>query len=311
MTLASDQKVGPDNPSEISRRMLELEDTVLAEWEKRVRESIKEAGTMTHPVLIDTLPSLYHNIAEALTPGYPRTSAASVTPSVATEHGGERARLTGYQTHNVITEYQLLRSALIDVLEGNGVSISDGEMQIISATIDACIREAATGFTLVQAAFQERFVATLAHDLRNPLSTAGMLAQLIQRTSDPKKINDCAEKIIGNIRRVDRMIQELLDTVVFQQGERLRLNPSNFDMAELAAEVREQSAAAYGQRFETDGPSTMGWWGRDAVKRALENMISNAVKYGAADAPIRIAFAAYHGRVILSVHNEGAPIPPE
>src|SRR6185312_8724718 len=153
MTLASDQKVGPDNPSVISRRMLELEDTVLAEWEKRVRESIKEAGTMTHPVLIDTLPSLYHNIAEALTPGYPRTSAASVTPSVATEHGGERARLTGYQTHNVITEYQLLRSALIDVLEGNGVSISDGEMQIISATIDACIREAATGFTLVQAAF--------------------------------------------------------------------------------------------------------------------------------------------------------------
>lgn len=311
MTFASDQRVGPDKPSEISRRMLELEDVVLTEWEKRVRISIKEASSLTHPVIIDTLPALYHNLVEALTPDYPRTSAAAATPAVASEHGGERARLTSYQAQNVIAEYQLLRSTIIDVLKQNNVRISDEQMQIISTAIDACIREAATAFTMAQAVFQERFVATLAHDLRNPLASASMMAQLIQRTSNPEKINECARRIVENISRADRMIQELLDTMIFQQGERLRFQLTHFDMADVVREVCEQSAAVHGHRFEMAGTTAMGWWGRDAIKRALENLVSNAVKYGASDTPIRIAFAVYHGRIELSVHNEGVPIPPE
>ena len=311
MTLASDQKVGPENPSLISRRMLELEDAVLAEWEKRVRESVKEARSLTHPVIVDTLPALYHNIAQALTPNYPRTSAAAVTPSVATEHGGERARVTNYQAQSVIVEYQIFKSALVDVLKQNDVPISDGEMQIIGSAIDACIRESATAFTLVQAAFQERFVATLAHDLRNPLHSASMLAQLIQRTGDSGKINECAKKIGENIQRADKMIQELLDAMVFQQGERLQLRLTNFDLGDVVREICEQSAAVHGPRFESAGTSITGWWGRDAIKRALENLIGNAVKYGAPDTPIRIEFVEYHERIQLSVHNEGPPVPPE
>ncbi|MDF3035186.1 MAG: histidine kinase, partial [Paucimonas sp.] len=268
-------------------------------------------GTLPHPILINTLPALYHNLVEALTPDYPRTSVAAVTPSVAAEHGGERARLTSFQAQSVITEYQLLRSTIIDVLKWNNVSISDEEMQIISSTIDACIREAATAFTLVQAAFQERFVATLAHDLRNPLAVIGMMAQLIPQTNDAEKANGYARKIAENVGRADRMIQELLDTMIFQQGERLQFNPTLFNIEEVVEEVCEQSAAVYGPRFETAGTSIMGWWGRDAVKRALENMISNAVKDGAPETPIRIAFVEYHGRIELSVHNEGTPIPPE
>jgi signal transduction histidine kinase len=164
---------------------------------------------------------------------------------------------------------------------------------------------------LVQAVFQERFVAMLAHDLRNPLSTISMMAQLIPQTNDSGKINEYAKKIGENVSRTDRMIQELLDTMLFQQGERLHFRPTHFDIADVVREVCEQSAAVHGSRFETDGASITGWWGRDAIKRALENLISNAVKYGSPDMPIRIAFAEYHGRIELSVRNEGAPIPPD
>jgi len=45
--------------------------------------------------------------------------------------------------------------------------------------------------------------------------------------------------------------------------------------------------------------------------RALENLVGNALKYGAKDPPITTKIDHYHGRMLLAVHNEGKPIPPD
>lgn len=311
MTIATDQKIGPDHPSLTTRRMLELREAVLEEWEKRVRASVKSAASLTHPLLINTIPSLYHNIAEALTPDYPRTSASAVTPSVASEHGGERARLTNYEVHAVICEYQILRSAIVDVLKRNNVQLRDDEVYIISSAIDNSIRESVTAFTLAQAAFREQFVAALAHDLRNPLAAATTAAQLISLGMDLEKTHGYAHIITENLKRMDQMIQDMLDTAIFQSGERLPLHPSHFDIAHVVTEVCKQYSAAHGPRFEILGTSVKGWWDRGTLKRALENLVSNALKYGAPDQAIRIGFEESHERMQLSVHNEGEPIPLE
>ena len=311
MTFASDQNIDSKNLSPLSRKMLELREIVLDEWEKAVRASVKTADQLLHPVLIDTFPALYDNIAEALSPGYPRTSAGVSTPSVGMEHGGERARLTRYEPHAVICEYQILRSTIFAVLRQHNVPLSEAETQIIDSSIDSSIRESVTAFTLAQAAFREQFVATLAHDLRTPLSAASLGLQLLRHTKDPDKVDVVVDKIATNLTRIDQMIQDMLDTIVFQHGERLLLAPANFDIAEVIKEVCEQSAVVYGPRFEVVGNSVMGWWGRDAIKRALENLVSNAVKYGKPSTPIRISFKEYHGRILLSVHNHGDPIPPD
>jgi signal transduction histidine kinase len=291
--------------------MLQLREVVFREWEAKVRATVKGAGHLAHPILINTFPALYDNIAEALSPSYPRTSAGIVTPSMGMEHGGERARLRCYEPNGVIHEYQILRSTIFAVLKQHNVCLSEDEMQIIGSAIDTSIRDSVTAFTLVQAAFREQFVATLAHDLRTPLGAASMGVELLRHTRDPDKIDGIAEKIAGNLSRIDQMVQDMLDTVVFRHGERLSLDLSPFDIADAVKEVCEQSAVVYGPRFEMVGTSITGWWGRDAIKRALENMVSNAAKYGAPDTPIRIAFREYGGRIILSVHNQGDPIPPD
>jgi signal transduction histidine kinase len=307
VNLASD-----DKPlSEKSQSMLGLRDAVFAEWEKRVRASVKEAASIVHPILINTFPALYDNIAEALTPGYPRTSAEVPSTSVASEHGGERARLTDYNIQAVISEYQILRSTLIEVLRKNNVQLSGDDIQIIHSAIDATIKESVTAFALAQAAFREQFVATLAHDLRNPLATANMAAELIMGKTNKEEINKYALQIIENLARMDRMIQDLLDTVIYQSGDRIRLHPSNFDMLELVNEVCAQSAAIHGERFEIQGKAVRGWWGRDAIKRALENLLGNAVKYGTPGTPICVKIDAAYERVLITVHNEGDPIPHE
>jgi signal transduction histidine kinase len=311
VTLASDQNFDPGTLSATSRKMLELRDAVFAEWEKRVRASIKESGPLSHPLLIDTFPVLYANIAEAISPGYPRTSADAAVTSVGLEHGNERARLSNYDPRAIISEYQIFRLAIVQVLRQNNVLLDDDALLIMNSSIDSAIKDAVNAFILVQASFREQFVASLAHDMRSPLAAASVAAELILHTTDLRKINIFAKQIVENHKRMDRMIQDLLDTMIFQNGERMHLHPSRFDMLELVKEVCEQSKVVYGDRFQILGQAVHGWWGRDSIKRALENLVGNAVKYGFPDRPIRLKVDPTHEQVMITVHNEGNPIPPE
>ena len=110
---------------------------------------------------------------------------------------------------------------------------------------------------------------------------------------------------------MDGMIQELLDSAALQSGERLRLYLEEFDLQEVVKEVCDQLTAKHGSRFQFTGGTAKVWWDRAAIRRAMENMVGNAVKYSTPDTPIRINIALVDGRTMLSVHNEGQPIPPD
>lgn len=289
-------------------RMMALRDEVLREWGQQVKANVKEAMHLPLPILINTFPFLYDNLAQAISPDFPRAIATS-TNTTASEHGGERARLTNYDAQAVIAEYQLLRWAIFDVLQRDGVQLDNSESAIINASIDDAIREAANSFALAQAALRERFVAGLAHDLRNPLAGASMAADLIIRSSGEPKTRELADRIVDNLARMDDMINDMLDAVVFQAGERMRLQLETFDMLALAREVGDQMEPLHGG-IEVSGMTVAGIWDRRAVKRALENLAGNAVKYRTPGTAVRIHVSALQGRMIAAVHNEGEPIPP-
>lgn len=311
MTSTNAKNINCVELSPTSLRMLELRDAVLNEWQARMRATISKAAVLAQPILVNTMPVVYANLAEAVTPDYARNGAGVLETTVASEHGNERARLTNYDLSTVISEYQVLRLTIFEVLAENGLHLTETDMRIINMTLDATIKESATAFSLVQSAFRERFVATLAHDLRSPLNAVQMFAERIGRTSDPKVIGELSDKIKQNVGRMDRMIRELLDIVVFEQGERLKLHLTNFSIMQVVRQVCDESFDIYGSRFEVVGEDVTGWWGRDALQRSLENLIGNALKYGSNDTPITIKIDHYHGRVLISVHNEGNPIPPD
>ena len=83
------------------------------------------------------------------------------------------------------------------------------------------------------------------------------------------------------------------------------------DIADVVKEVQAQLAVTHDARFQIFGGSVKEWWDRDVLKRAIENLVGNAVKYGDISKPIRISFAETYERLILMVHNEGQPIPLE
>lgn len=309
MTLASDHEVDPERLSPASRRMIALRETVLAEWERRLRAAVAKASALAHPILIDTLPVFYNNIAEAMTADYSRVSGVDGT-TVAAEHGGERARLTAYDHESLILEYQLLRRTILDVLHADGVQLSDRELLVVNDSIDTAIQDAVCAFSLVNSALRERFAAALTHDLRAPLAATMSALELILLVDDPARVKILAAKGLENVRRMSDMVHELLHTMAFHSGERLTLTLSRFDIQTVAKEV-QVDVATQGVLVQVAGDAVSGCWDRPALRRAIENIVGNAIKYGRPGAPIRVLTEEVHERLVLSVHNEGEPIPAQ
>ena len=106
------------------------------------------------------------------------------------------------------------------------------------------------------------------------------------------------------------MIEELLDALSFHRGERLPVELSEFDALALAKAVCADACVEGGSPCEVIGDAVVGHWSESALRRALENLISSAAKYGDG-AGARIKVDQARGRMLMSVHNTGQPIPSE
>jgi PAS domain S-box-containing protein len=165
----------------------------------------------------------------------------------------------------------------------------------------------------VEAEFREQFVATLTHDLRSPLAVAKTNAELIARSPDKiERIPIWAKRIGEAVDRTDRMISEVLDASRLQAEKPAPVEFESCDLAEIARELVDELTPTYGNRFNLnlEGPPT-GFWSREGLRRVLDNLISNALKYGDPGQPIAIGVRRVDDRVILSVHNHGTIIPIE
>jgi len=308
MTHLSDQQSDQYELSDTSKAMLALTEQVIDEWTSQVRKVIGEARGLAEPILVDTLPTFYANIAEAVTDSYPREfgGASSTVPM---EHGGERARLTGYNAESLIHEYQVFGRAITAVLTKNGVILTEKENRIVVFSIDEAIREAVSSFDLTHAMIRERFVASLTHDLRSPLTAMRMTAELINRKTDSDHIRFLANRLVETSGYMDRLIKTLLDSITADSGEELRLDVTQMKLSEVIDPLREQYLSHVGVTLRYIGEDVTGFWSKESLRRAIDNVVGNAIKYGDEQYPITIRSTTSHGRLILSIHNQGEVIP--
>jgi signal transduction histidine kinase len=157
---------------------------------------------------------------------------------------------------------------------------------------------------------RERFVALLAHDLRGPLSTAMMAAKLLARPERQERA-DLALRIERNMLRAERMIQDLLDAHRVRAGYRLPLDLQRCDLVDIASNVVAELEGSDRQRVRLSAPERLeGVWMPSQLTRALWNLITNALKYGAPGGQVEVEIARSLDGVAISVHNTGAAIPP-
>lgn len=231
--------------------------------------------------------------------------------TLAEEHGGERARLTDFNLTSLIQELCILRDVILKMLNDNG-QLEDQETHIIIYQfIDKLIQDSATSFSLIQADLREQVMATLTHDMRSPLTAATLGADMILRKSKDDSIRAFAEKIKINHQRIDGMIQDLLNTTLLRSGGKLNLKIEKLNIKEVIQGIYEALSPDSKKRMILQIHPVVGHWDRGILIRAIENLISNAFKYGSKNTKVTITAISKNGRTMISVNNHGPVIPKE
>ena len=305
MALSTHQNGDGLNLSPTAIQFLSIRDAVMARWEAEARSRVPGANTLLSPTLTNTLPAFLDNIAEALSPNCTRSLATSDT-NVAAAHGGERARTTQFGPDQVVQEYQILRESIM-VEAHDKVNLSTSDCTIIDRSINSAVREAIREFFSEQVKLRRTVAAALSHDMRTPLSVISHAAELIKLSSDAEVTHRAASKISSNVERLSEMMSELLEALTVNIGEKLPLNLTSFNIADLIRKICvEYSQDNYNTiRFDTE--AIHGYWCYSAIRRAIENLVNNAMKYGDGGL-VNVEAKHSHGRLLLSVHNTGNPI---
>jgi PAS domain S-box-containing protein len=159
---------------------------------------------------------------------------------------------------------------------------------------------------------REKFVATLSHDLRTPLTSAKMSANLLaKKANDPEALQRLSGRIADAIDRADQMIRDLLDANLIRVGEKLPIEITACDLVEVVSSTLDELSSVHGDRFVLNAPQEIdGFWSESGVRRIVENLCSNAIKYGDAS-PVKISLARKDESVIISIHNRGPAITLE
>lgn len=307
MTSALDQDSG-GGLSPTARNFLNLRDPIMSRWEQEIRSRVEGADKVDGPILTNALPAFFDNIAEALSPDHPRQYATSDN-NTAQAHGGERARMTQYGPDQLVHEYEILREAIEAELAGQ-LHLSREEWAIIDRSIYRAIRQAVKTFAGVQDQLRTKLAAALSHDMRTPLSLIVNAAELMKGTDSLDSAHRFASKIESHGRRLDSMMSDLLDALVSNGGDQLPLKITKIHIAALLEEVRKSYAESEKVNIQVKTSPIVGYWCGDALRRALENLINNAIKYGDGEC-VEIGARETRGRLMLSTRNTGAPIPKE
>jgi signal transduction histidine kinase len=155
------------------------------------------------------------------------------------------------------------------------------------------------------------FLGIAAHDLKNPLSTIIMGAQIIKTPASTAQIHRAADNIVDAGQRMRDLISNLLDANAIEQG-RYATKLERCDLQALAEKSLENNRAHAARKeialeIPTDGESPARA-DADATVQILDNLISNAIKYSPPKSTVRIRTFSEAGRAGVAVSDEGPGI---
>jgi PAS domain S-box-containing protein len=177
--------------------------------------------------------------------------------------------------------------------------------------------ENATLYVATQRAVRARdeVLAIVAHDLRNPLNGILLNAQLLSRRfrDAPSTDRDAIEAIGRQSKRMDRLIQDLLD-VARVESSALAIACSRVPVEALLTEVIEAqdataTAASTRLRLDVQGHPSAVWGDHDRLVQVFDNLIGNAVKFTSEGGVISIGAAAKRDETLFWVADSGPGIP--
>ena len=158
---------------------------------------------------------------------------------------------------------------------------------------------------------KERLMAFVVHDLKNPVNSMDLHAQLLLRDQSlSAAARDSAQRIRDSARSLTRMVLNLLDISRSEEG-RLDTRRVAVELAPLVAEVVEpmrSPAEVAGVRIETQVEVASVPADPDMLRRVLENLLDNGLRHAPANSELRVSIGGDEHGVELRISDAGAGV---
>lgn len=165
-------------------------------------------------------------------------------------------------------------------------------------------------------ATRDDFLASAAHDLRNPLSAVRGAADLLERTLERGEVP--RERLVASVahiqsasRRIAGMLDAFLDLAQLQLGRPLELKKELQDTAALAREaVAHAQQASTRHRVRLAAPQElMAVVDGARLQRVMDNLVGNAMKYSPEGGEVDVDLHEESAQVVFRVRDRGIGIP--
>jgi PAS domain S-box-containing protein len=161
---------------------------------------------------------------------------------------------------------------------------------------------------------KDEFLATLAHELRNPLAPIAHSLELIKRAHGNAELLERARAMMERqLEHLVRLVDDLLDVSRITRNK-LELKTARVELGPLihnAIEICHLQAEKAGHELSVVLPSEPVWLEADAVRltQVFGNLLTNACKFTEPHGEIRITAVLHGDVVVVSVKDNGIGIP--
>lgn len=223
----------------------------------------------------------------------------------------------GFDIDQMVSEYRALRACVVKLWSKSIQSLDRSNFDDLirfNEAIDQAVTESISHYTRTIEHSRNMFLGILGHDLRNPLGAVSVSADRIAKLGT---LNEQRSALAAQIKeqssRALEVLDDLLDLTRVQFGSELPLSRASMDMALLSRQLVDEMRAAYPDRaitLETAG-DMIGDWDMIRMGQVLSNLIGNALAHGFKDTPVQVSVHGNRLDVVLSVQNQGVPIPAD
>jgi signal transduction histidine kinase len=167
--------------------------------------------------------------------------------------------------------------------------------------------------------FKSEILGTVAHDLKNPLGVIlGRTEILKEVIADAGAIDENVQAQIAYIRDAAKGLTEMVNDLVsdaMADALDITIRREPVDIAALVGEVAEANRQLAARKQQTitvaAPPNHAASCDADRIREAIDNLVSNAVKYSPIGGAINLLVRQEGGGIIVEVRDQGAGLSPE
>ncbi|HEX5657897.1 MAG TPA: hybrid sensor histidine kinase/response regulator, partial [Polyangiales bacterium] len=162
---------------------------------------------------------------------------------------------------------------------------------------------------------KDELIEVIVHDLKNPLAAIAANAEFLTMARELNEdFRDCSNSIASAAENMLRMVHNMLD-VSRAEDASLVMHPENIDLGALVHETcslmtrraEEKRVTLVG---EAASKNLIVRADRDLLRRTLENLIDNAVRYTPNGSRVTMSAVAQESEIAITVADEGPGVPP-